>query len=236
MWFTIVYRSPENDPWITETEKKFIMDSLADQSGEKAVTKPPWKAIFTSLPVWAIIVTHTAYTWGYFTLLTQLPSFMDEVLHFNLKDSAMLSALPYLIYIIFVFISGFIADWILKKNFFSVTQVRMYFNNFALICQMFFLMAAGFLSTPIPIIVCIVLSVGFGAFASCGYTTNSLDIAPQFSSIITGISSTFATIPGMISPPLSGYIATTPVRIELIFFDCLISSIYLSFRVQVNIN
>jgi len=36
----------------------------------------PWKDIVTSKPVWAIVVAHTTENWGFYTLLTQLPTFM----------------------------------------------------------------------------------------------------------------------------------------------------------------
>ena len=150
--------------------------------------------------------------WGYTTLITQLPSYLDEVLHFNLQNSALLSSLPYMVYTVLVFIAGFLADWIFKRKLLSVTQIRKYFNNISFLCQMAFLSVAAFSSDKTIIIVCIVLSVGLGAFSSCGYTANVLDIAPQFSSLIFGISCTIATLPGMVSPPLSGYIAKTPVR------------------------
>ena len=108
IWFVIVHRSPENDRWITTSEREFITDSQIEHSGGNAVTKPPWKAIFTSLPVWAIAVAHTSYTWGFFTLLTQLPSYMGEVLKFNLKNSAAISSLPYLVFTFVAFSSGFL--------------------------------------------------------------------------------------------------------------------------------
>lgn len=215
IWFLIVHRSPETDPWISATERKFIADSHGDQSVENSVIITPWKAIFTSLPLWAIIVAHTSYMWGYTTLITQLPSYLDEVLHFDLKDSALLSSLPYMVYTVLVFIAGFLADWIFKRKYLTVTQIRKYFNNISFLCQMTFLLVAAFNTDKTIIIVCIILSVGLGAFSSCGYTANVLDIAPQFSSLIFGISCTIATLPGMVSPPLSGYIATTPVRLIL---------------------
>jgi ACS family sodium-dependent inorganic phosphate cotransporter len=37
---------------------------------------------------------------------------------------------------------------------------------------------------------------------------NPLDLAPQYSSIILGISNTIATIPGILSPLLTGHIVT----------------------------
>lgn len=39
-----------------------------------------------------------------------------------------------------------------------------------------------------------------------------MDIAPQHASVIMGISNTFATIPGIISPTLTGFIVLNSVR------------------------
>ena len=47
--------------------------------------KVPWKAIFTSLPVWAIVVAHFSENWGFYTLLTELPSFLKHRLNFDLS-------------------------------------------------------------------------------------------------------------------------------------------------------
>lgn len=44
-------------------------------------------------------------------------------------------------------------------------------------------------------------------------SVNHLDIAPQHASILMGLSNTFATLPGILSPIISGYIVTTPVII-----------------------
>ncbi|KAL3318865.1 hypothetical protein Ciccas_002456 [Cichlidogyrus casuarinus] len=42
--------------------------------------------------------------------------------------------------------------------------------------------------------------MGFLSFAASGYSVNIVDIAPQYAGTIFGISNTFATIPGFISP------------------------------------
>lgn len=56
----------------------------------------PWKSILLSLPVWAIIITHGCSVFGYFTVVNQLPSYMKQVLHYNIKENGLLSSLPYL--------------------------------------------------------------------------------------------------------------------------------------------
>lgn len=38
------------------------------------------------------------------------------------------------------------------------------------------------------------------------YSVNHLDIAPQHASVLMGIANTFGTIPGIVSPTLTGYI------------------------------
>lgn len=42
-------------------------------------------------------------------------------------------------------------------------------------------------------------------------SVNHLDIAPQFASVIMGISNTIATLPGMVSPAITGFIVQNKV-------------------------
>lgn len=211
VWFIIVRNTPQQDFWISKSERHFIVNSLKNQSGQQNVIKTPWKSILSSKPLYAIACAHFAYNWGYYTLLTQLPLYMRKVLNFDLAKSGYTSAAPYVAQLTVTFIAGFAADWFLVKNFLTLTQVRKYFNNTALIGQMTFLIIVTFLTNTSAIIACISISVGLGGFAMSGYIANTIDIAPQFGSIILGLSNTFATLPGLISPVLSGFIAKTPV-------------------------
>ncbi|KAJ8931055.1 hypothetical protein NQ314_016084, partial [Rhamnusium bicolor] len=49
-------------------------------------TPTPWKAIFTSLPFWAILVAHCGQNWGFWTLFTEIPSYMQNILNFNIAS------------------------------------------------------------------------------------------------------------------------------------------------------
>jgi putative flippase GtrA len=42
-------------------------------------------------------------------------------------------------------------------------------------------------------------------------SVNHLDIAPQYASLIMGLSNTVATVPGIISPMITGYIVQNKV-------------------------
>lgn len=58
----------------------------------------PWRNIFTSLPVWAIIITHACSVFGYFTVVNQLPTYMKYILHFDIKEVLNLHFLDILLY------------------------------------------------------------------------------------------------------------------------------------------
>ncbi|XP_076068444.1 sialin-like [Oratosquilla oratoria] len=48
----------------------------------------PWRAIFTSMPFYAILVLHFGNNWGFYTLLTEIPtySYLNHIQHFDLKS------------------------------------------------------------------------------------------------------------------------------------------------------
>ena len=52
-------------------------------SHEEESMSVPWKSIMTSKAVWAIIVAHFAENWGFYTLLTGMPTFMKVIFLYN---------------------------------------------------------------------------------------------------------------------------------------------------------
>lgn len=71
----IVREGPDKDKHISKDELRYIQDSLDTNSN--TIIKHPWKEIFTSKPVYAISASHFAENWGFYTMLTQLPTFLN---------------------------------------------------------------------------------------------------------------------------------------------------------------
>lgn len=46
----------------------------------------PLLSMITSVPLWAIIITQMCSNWTFYTLLTSLPTYMSQVLHFDLQS------------------------------------------------------------------------------------------------------------------------------------------------------
>lgn len=68
------------------TDRYVVSPNLArflQLSSQKVV---PWVSILKSLPLWAIVVAHFSYNWTFYTLLTLLPTYMKEILRFNVQE------------------------------------------------------------------------------------------------------------------------------------------------------
>ncbi|XP_046392973.1 sialin-like [Ischnura elegans] len=212
-WWIIVKEKPELDKNISEEELDYIKTSLGPQSSG---ARPPWRQIVMSMPVWAIVVSHFCENWGFYTLLTQLPTFVKDTLGFDLGKAGFLSALPYLAMAIVLQISGQLADYMrslhvsaggkFESVIFSTTGVRKVFNCTAFLCQTVFMLLAAHIPSAAGAVTCLTLAVGLGGFAWSGFSVNHLDIAPQYAGVLMGFGNTFATLPGIISPTLTGYI------------------------------
>lgn len=73
-WVIVVREGPDKDRHISKDELRYINESL-NQTGKKNLIYP-WRAIFTSPAVYAICASHFSENWGFYTLLTQLPTFL----------------------------------------------------------------------------------------------------------------------------------------------------------------
>ncbi|GIY91729.1 hypothetical protein CEXT_98891 [Caerostris extrusa] len=101
---------------------------------EKPKDKPsiPWKAIFTSLPMWALIVTHAGHNFGFLILLTELPTYLNGILHFDITSNGLLSGLPYVAQAIFSLIASYIMDKIRENGKLHITTIRKISNSIGL--------------------------------------------------------------------------------------------------------
>ncbi|KDO73429.1 probable anion transporter 6, chloroplastic isoform X2 [Citrus sinensis] len=88
--------------------KKSLSASL-EEMGE-SLKDVPWKAIFRSKAVWAMIYAHFCGSWGHYTCLSWLPTYFSEELSLNLTEAAWVSILPPLASVLVTSIAAQFAD------------------------------------------------------------------------------------------------------------------------------
>ncbi|CAG0922686.1 unnamed protein product, partial [Notodromas monacha] len=212
LWMLFAYDDPSIHPFISEEERSYILTSLgnSDSSRTERQGKPkrqpvPWKAVFTSMPFWAILIAHTCGNWGWYMLLVELPIYMKSILAFDIKENATLSALPYLCMWLFGMILGSLGTMLKQKNMVSTTVFRKAATALASIVPAICLVAVTYMECNRTAAVGLI-TIGIMCIAGMysGYLTNHIDIAPNFAGTLMALTNTVATVPGFIVPVFVG--------------------------------
>ncbi|XP_034254262.1 putative inorganic phosphate cotransporter isoform X2 [Thrips palmi] len=216
-----VHEDPDVHPRIRDAERKFITGSLGGEKNEQ--TPPiPWMSVLKSMPFWAILVAHMGQNYGYETLLTELPTYMKQVLHFSIKHNGTLSALPYLAMWIFSIVVSVVADWMTWHKGVSLTRTRKLLNSIGMFGPALSLVAASYTGCSALLTVAL-LSMGVGLMGGTmsGYRINHLDISPRFAGILMSLTNCIANVFALLAPLIAGFIVEgkpTQAAWRVVFF------------------
>ncbi|XP_074977473.1 sialin isoform X3 [Caretta caretta] len=178
-WFLLVYEDPACHPHISAGEKEYIVSSLANQ-GISHGRSLPLLAMIKSLPLWAIAVPCFCSEWLFYTLLTSMPTYMHEVLHFDIRENGLLAALPYIGNWLCAIVSGVLADFLLSKQVFSIATVRKLFSVLGMMLPAISLVAVSYVGCDYTAaVVFLTLSMTVISMCGAGFYTKHMDIAPS---------------------------------------------------------
>ncbi|XP_045407887.1 sodium-dependent phosphate transport protein 4 isoform X3 [Lemur catta] len=150
LWFVLVYDDPASHPWISTSEKEYIVSSLDQQNG-------------------------------------------------------ILSAFPFLCAWAIGIMGGWLADFLLSKNFRLIT-VRKIATVLGNLPASAFVVALPYLnSNYITTVTFLTLSCVLSQFCQSGVYINSLDIAPRYSSFLIGLSRQLSYIASILVPMITGF-------------------------------
>lgn len=235
LWVIFVTDKPRGLKFISTKELEMIETSLgvseADSTKSKKKRKVPWKAIFQSVPFWAILVAHTCSNWGFYMLLVNMPLFMKQVLRFNMAEVTLYSSIPYFCMWIFSILIGQLLDRLKMKNKISTTTARKVATLIASVPVAACLLVLCFVGCN-QIIAVILLTISLtvmGAMYS-GFMTNHIDIANNYAGTLMGMTNTFGTIPGIVGPLFVGAMTDEDVSFIRIYTAINIYNYILSSR------
>lgn len=89
LWAPYVTSTPEEHCWISVEEVKLIRSDPRSTSNEPKRRKKravPWKAILTSKPVIAVILSKFLLRWTFYTIVMKLPTYLNDVLHVTVTE------------------------------------------------------------------------------------------------------------------------------------------------------
>lgn len=193
----------------------------------------PWIAILTSVPMMALVCAQIGHDWGFYIMVTDLPKYMNDVLHFSIKSNGLYSSLPYLVMWIVSVSTGFLSDFLIVGKYITITTARKVFTGvgkqlkilllskiiisikifcFYLLAAVFpgiFLVAASYAGCDkIMVVVLFTIAMGFMGTFYPGMKVNPLDLSPNYAGSLMAVTNGIGAITGVLAPYAVGVLTT----------------------------
>uniref|UniRef100_A0A1B0BN67 Putative inorganic phosphate cotransporter n=1 Tax=Glossina palpalis gambiensis TaxID=67801 RepID=A0A1B0BN67_9MUSC len=230
-WYLYSYSTPADHPTITQNERRYIetfgqprRQSSVGVRRESSAMRTPWCQIFTSVPFLTLLIVHCANNWGFWTLLTEIPTYMKTILGIDIRNNGPLSALPYFAMTVLAFLFIFVADVLNRDGAMPLAFSRKLFNTLGMWIPMVALIGLGYITTSQSTKLAITLltvAVGVNAATYLGFQVNHIDLSPNFAGTLMGLTNCAANIMSIIAPLTVGLIVTdeeNPLQWRIVFY------------------
>ncbi|EDL32526.1 sodium-dependent phosphate transport protein 4 isoform X1 [Mus musculus] len=204
LWFILIYDDPVSHPWISGPEREYILSSLNQQFSSEEQPLPI-KAMLKSLPLWSMCLCTMTHQWLVNTFIMYTPTYISSVFKVNIRDNGFLSSLPFIVAWVLGILGGWLADFLLSKNFRLIT-VRKFITLLGNAPPAALVAALPYIqSSYITTIIFLTISCGLCPLSQAGIYINALDIAPRYASFLMGTSRGLAHSSAVLVPIVAGF-------------------------------
>ena len=182
--------------------------SAADQNDVSAQPVYPRltvRAMLRSRAVWAIAVAHICINWSLYLVLSWFPTFINRELGADLQLAGFLALAPTIVSLVMAPLAGRLFDRLVAKGH-DRLKVRRVMQSLAYVGITAAMMAITLTDSLVLSVTVITLSNALTAFSIGGFATNHLDIAPNQSGLLMGVTNTLAAVSSSASVFVSGWI------------------------------
>ncbi|KAB7495830.1 putative inorganic phosphate cotransporter [Armadillidium nasatum] len=207
-WFILITENPASHPRISDQELKYIIKGCPPITEKIPV---PWSSLLSSKPYWCVVIGHFGIAWSTITLLTELPTYLHNILHVKIENNGILSALPFLGAWIFSMVLSLSLNTLVVKKVITLLSMRKISMVFGAIILCF-----TNCNKTLALSVFVILGTGLGGQFP-GVLNSHADITPRFAGTAIGLANALACAPGLLSPLIVSYLTDENVRIFICF-------------------
>ena len=182
--------------------------SAADQNDVSAHSVYPRltvRGMLRSRAVWAVAVAHICINWSLYLVLSWFPTFVNRELGADLQLAGFLALAPTIVSLVMAPLAGRLFDRLVAKGR-DRLKVRRVMQSLAFVGITAAMMAITLTDSLVLSVTVITLSNALTAFSIGGFATNHLDIAPNQSGLLMGVTNTLAAVSSSASVFVSGWI------------------------------
>ncbi|XP_015781181.1 sialin-like [Tetranychus urticae] len=203
LWLTTITETPNNHPFISKYEIDYI--DKANSNVGKVKIPVPWLSIFTSLPIWSIIVAKGCIYMGIMIFNTKIPAYLESELGMDLTSNGSFNSLLNIAMAISNLLSPPIFKYLINNGYVSRTVARKIAESISFFIPAIALVTIPFIKQNTTLILyLLVISIFFMGFQAAGDWPITSEVAPDLAGSVFGITNTTAAISGFMSPLIVG--------------------------------
>lgn len=131
--------------------------------------------------------------------------------------------MPYFVMYVTSIVCGYLSEYLLKRNVWSVQRSRKVFNSVSLYGAMCALIVLGYISkeSPLEAVALLCVAVGIKGGVYVGYIVNHIDLSPIHAGVLMGIGNFLGSLNSIVGPLIVGWVVTDSTDVALwriIFF------------------
>ena len=215
LWFAVWAplarsRPADKTDWVTPnavpaTPEAGSATDQSDVSAQMVYPRLTVRGMLCSRAVWAIAIAHICINWSLYLVLSWFPTFVNSELGADLQLAGMLALAPAIVSLIMAPLAGRLFDRLVAGGR-DRLKVRRTLQSLAFVGIAAALVAITLTDSLILSVAVITLSNALTALSIGGFATNHLDIAPNQSGLLMGVTNTLAAVSSSASVFVSGWI------------------------------
>jgi MFS family permease len=232
LWFGVwapLARSRPTEPtqWETEsaTAQAPVETPHSDTESDSKYPRLTVGRMLRSRAVWAIAIAHICINWSLYLVLSWFPTFVNRELGADLQLAGLLALAPTIVSLIMAPFAGRLFDRLVAQGR-DRLKVRRTMQSLAFVGITAAMMAITLTDSLILSVTVITLSNALTAFSIGGFATNHLDIAPNQSGLLMGVTNTLAAVSSSASVFVSGWIQDLSGGWDAVFLTAAAVSVF----------
>ena len=226
LWFAIWAPIARSRPavktdWDASAAALANTTSVQDEDQAEMLSQPVYprltvRGMLRSRAVWAIAIAHICINWSLYLVLSWFPTFVNRELGADLQLAGFLALAPTLVSLIMAPTAGRLFDRLVARGA-DRLKIRRWMQSIAFLGITGAMLGITLTDSLAVSVTVITLSNALTAFSIGGFATNHLDIAPNQSGLLMGVTNTLAAVSSSLSVFVSGWIQTATGGWDAVF-------------------
>ena len=190
----------------------------------RAFVQVPWRDVMRNKAFLAVLVAHAGWGFGHTICFAWLPNYYYTEYGLQVRDSAILSALPWICTVIVTNAGGSLADWLVNNGTMTRGQSRKAFQlagSFGPAACLLYLAAAASHHVPALSLTGAVglmsATLALGGLTCTGFASNHQDLTARYTGILFGLTNAASSLTGTGSTYATGAVLDATGSWSIVF-------------------